>query len=406
MAHEIRRVPQAAERWRRCCALLLAVGLGLGGALFVGSAQAKRRPSPHAASAPAPSAEPSPRAARASAPSVEPSSRGGLVDLHVDLSYQHNYRSRPFEEGSGQFGASHLLSAGVRGVVLPLFVPASVSKTGPTLAELERSYENVMDRLSKSTVYLLPGTPKQPGRVQTWLAFEGAAPVATDLDLIPQWVKRGVRVFGLVHTSDNSLAASATGTSQAGLTDLGKQFVERVHQSGGIIDVSHASRRAALEVAKIAARDGVPAIATHSNAYALASHPRNLTDEAITALAQTGGIIGVNFHSPFLRRQGRASIADVVAHILHLRRRVGVSHVAIGSDFEGGIVPARGLETVDKLGDLVAELHRAGLSAEELDAVLGGNALRVLGSPGFSPASEDGRRGASVEVPANGIPVP
>ena len=103
-----------------------------------------------------------------------------------------------------------------------------------------------------------------------------------------------------------------------------------------------------------------------------------LTDAQIRAVAQTGGVVGVNFHSPFLAVRRRATLADVVKHILHIRRLVGIDHVAIGSDYEGGIRPARGLESVRGLGSLAGALAAAGLSPEEVKKVFGLNALRLL----------------------------
>jgi membrane dipeptidase len=324
-----------------------------------------------------------------------------FVDLHVDLSYQLNYCDKLFEEGTGQFAERHLVESGVAGVVLPLFVPANVSKHGATREALEQSYERVLLRLRQSKVFLLPGVDAEPGRVRTWLAFEGAAPIAEDFEQIPIWVQRGLRVFGLVHVKNNSLAASATDPHgrALGLTRLGEAFVTRVHREGGLIDVSHASNRTVLEVAALARRDGVAVLATHSNARAVHPHPRNLSDEALDAIASTGGLVGINFHSPFLRAKGRATVADVVAHLRYVVNRIGVEHVAFGSDFEGGIVPARGLESVERVQALVAAMREAGFAADAIGAIFGGNALRVLASRPFPSEAVDAKKGVPKASP-------
>ncbi|MGC4068171.1 MAG: membrane dipeptidase [Polyangiaceae bacterium] len=324
-----------------------------------------------------------------------------FVDLHVDLSYQFNYCDKSFEEGTGQFAVRNLVGAGVAGVVLPLFVPATVSKHGATREALEQSYEHVLARLRQSDVFLLPGANAEAGRVRTWLAFEGSAPVAEDLEQIPIWVARGLRVFGLVHVKNNSLAASATDPHgrSLGLTRLGKDFVTRVHREGGLIDVSHASNRTVLDVATLARRDGVAMLATHSNARAVHLHPRNLSDEALDAIASTGGIVGINFHSPFLRAKGRASIADVIEHIRYVAARIGVEHVALGSDFEGGIVPAQGLESVERVHALALAMREAGFGADAISAIFGGNALRVLASKRFPSGSGDAKKGVPKASP-------
>jgi membrane dipeptidase len=305
------------------------------------------------------------------------------VDLHVDLAYQHGYHERPFERGSGQFPESLLGAGGVSRVILPLFIPKTVSKEGPRLQDLSSLYQEVMVRLTASQTYLLPGQAKKDGRVATWLAIEGSGMLVDQPELVKLWAERGVRLFGLVHADDNVLSSSATGRTRntAGLTEAGERFVRAVYDAGALIDVSHASDRAALETIALAKAAGRPVIASHSNARALLAHPRNLPDTILDGIAETGGLIGINFHSPFLRRGGRATTADVVRHIRYVADRVGASHVAIGSDFEGGIVPAVGLEHVDRVQSLGPALRAAGFSDAEIAGILGANAERVLSLP-------------------------
>lgn len=303
-----------------------------------------------------------------------------VVDLHVDLSYRVGYGHGTLEGGSGQYPASALLRAGVAGVVLPLFVPKSVSPTGPRVEDLEASFARLLSLLPNVPPYAAPGCSAPPGTVRTWLSFEGAAPLADDPEAVKRWVARGARLFGLVHTSDNALATSSGPGSNArvGLTDAGRAMVHRVHAAGGVVDVSHASDAATAEILRLAAEDGVPVVASHSNARAVTNHPRNLTDAQLRAIASSGGVVGVNLHSRFLREHGRASLADVVRHVLHLVRVAGVDHVAIGSDFEGDIRPPRDLPDVSGFPRLAAELARAGLSQGAVEAVFGTNALRIL----------------------------
>jgi membrane dipeptidase len=223
--------------------------------------------------------------------------------------------------------------------------------------------------------------------VRTWFAFEGAAPLAADPGAVEGWVGRGVRIFGLVHTYDNALATSsgAGGDGTRGLTDAGREVVRRVHARGGILDVSHASDAATDEMIALAKKARVPIVATHSNARSLAPHPRNLTDEQIRRIADTGGVVGVNFHSRFLVARGRARLADVVAHVRHIAAVAGVDHVAIGSDFEGDILPPPELRDVGGFPRLAKALAGSGMSAADIAKVFGGNAERVLCS-GDAPA--------------------
>jgi membrane dipeptidase len=306
-----------------------------------------------------------------------------VVDLHVDLPYQANYRGQRFAVGSGQYVASRLVRAGVVGVVLPLYVPHDVSPVGPRLSDLEWSYARLFAHLCQTRPLGLPGCRAAAGRVQTWLAFEGAGPLAAQPDLLTWWVARGIRLVGLVHSRDNELATSAGMQPTArrvthGLSPEGREVVRRAHALGVLVDVSHASDLAADEVLRMAAAQGAPAVASHSNARAVYSHSRNLTDAQIRAVAATGGVVGVNFHSAYLGPGPRARLRDVVRHVLHIHRLVGIDHVAIGSDFEGGIRPPPELQDVTGYARLAAALRKAGLSRAQVQRVFSGNALRLL----------------------------
>ena len=305
-----------------------------------------------------------------------------VVDLHVDLSYQVCYRGRDIRRGSGQLLAAQLEPSGYVGVVLPLYIPHDVAPQGPRREDLEESYRRLLALLPQP--YARPGTEPGVRPVRTWLSFEGMAPLAgASAADIAAWVARGVRIFGLVHVHDNVLATSA-GSGPAirrpefGLTQEGRRIVALVHRVGGIVDVSHLSDPGTDEVIAMARAACVPVVATHSNARALAPHARNLTDAQLRGIAATGGVIGVNFHGPFLVQGRRATIDDVVRHVAYIARVAGVDHVAVGSDFEGGIAAPQGLEDVRGLPRLAARLRAAGLSAKDVDSVLSGNALRIL----------------------------
>jgi len=302
-----------------------------------------------------------------------------VVDLHVDLPYQLGFHGKPLREGTGQASLAGLRAGGVTGVVLPLFVPREVSATGPRKSDLEDQYLRVLAELFKGDGLALPGCGEASG-VHTWLSFEGAGPLADAPESLDAWVARGVRIVGLVHTEHNALASSSGDVHAVdyGLTEAGKQLVRRAHALGVAVDVSHASDRAVRDVLVLARETGGVAIATHSNARALCDHPRNLTDEQLRGIAATGGVVGLNFHSPFVVRGKPATLADVVRQALHLVRVAGVEHVALGADFEGGIRPARGLEDASHFPDLARALRSAGLSEAAVRKVFSENALRVL----------------------------
>ncbi|HET7544682.1 MAG TPA: membrane dipeptidase [Polyangiaceae bacterium] len=305
-----------------------------------------------------------------------------VVDLHVDLSYQFNFKAQDFAASSGQFSIEAMLRGGVSGVVLPLFVPRDASPTGPRLADLERSYQRVSQALAHTQPFASPAPTcaAEPGTVRTFYAFEGAGPLADDPDSLRLWQERGLRIVGLVHTQANELASSSGDAPQKpfGLTERGRVLVRRAFGLGLVVDVSHASDRAVTDILSLANEVAGVVIATHSNARALADHPRNLNDAQLRAIAATGGVIGVNFHGPFLARGRQAHLSDVVKHVQHLRQVAGIEHVAIGSDFEGDIRPPEELRDASRFPALAAALARAGFSAGEVRQIFGGNALRVL----------------------------
>jgi membrane dipeptidase len=303
-----------------------------------------------------------------------------VVDLHVDLSYQYNFEGKAFASANGQFSTRALSRGGVSGVVLPLFVPRDASPDGPRLVDLERSYTRVSQALLHTAPFAAAGCTAKAGAVRTFFAFEGAGPLANEPESLALWKERGLRIVGLVHTYANELASSS-GDPQPkpfGLTERGRSFVRRAFQLGLLVDVSHASDRAVGDVLALAAEAHGVVIASHSNARALADHPRNLTDEQLRGIAATGGVIGVNFHGPFLVRGRRAKLSDVVAQVRHLTQVAGLDHVAIGSDFEGDIRPPTELADASRFPRLSDALARAGFDEEAVRKIFADNALRVL----------------------------
>ncbi len=313
-----------------------------------------------------------------------------VIDLHVDISYRSLFQGAQFSRGSGEFTADSLIASGVRGVVLPLFVPEDAAPQGRTRAQLERSYNHVFRSILSTKPYSLPGcgVSSAGGKrraLSTWLAFEGSAPIGASDYQIRKWVLRGVRSFGLVHSIDNEFSTSSGRSwkrrkTSTGLSTAGRKFMKQVFSMGALIDVSHASDLATNEAIDLALSSRKPVIATHSNARALAPHPRNLTDEQIRGIAQSGGVIGVNFHQAFLarRRWQAAGLHDVVKQMLYLRKLGGIKVVALGSDFEGGITPVPELKDASRYQRLAQELRKSGWSSAEVQLAFSGNARRVL----------------------------
>jgi membrane dipeptidase len=216
------------------------------------------------------------------------------------------------------------------------------------------------------------------------LHIEGAEAIDPDFELLDVLHEAGLRSLGPVWSRPNAfghgvpfLCPSSPDTGP-GLTALGKELVSACNRLKILIDLSHLNEKGFWDVAETS---NAPLVATHSNAHALSPHSRNLTDEQLAAIRATGGMVGVNFATSFLRADGRADgdtpAELVIDHLEYMLERVGEDGVGFGSDFDGARVPA-GIGNAAGLQHLV-EIMRARDYGERLIAkVCSGNWLRVL----------------------------
>lgn len=207
------------------------------------------------------------------------------------------------------------------------------------------------------------------------LALEGADMLAGDPDGIFRLYDKGVRLMTLTWNNSNPFAGGI-GENTAGLTLLGRQLVVNCHKLGIVMDVSHLSEKSFWDLAEVSP---CPIIASHSNARALCSNKRNLSDDQIKAIAHLGGTVGINLYPPFLSDSGTACLDDVIRHIEYMAALVGTEHISIGTDFDGvdNNLP-RGITSPVDLPKIAAELCRLGYSADAIDAICYGNAARVF----------------------------
>jgi len=220
---------------------------------------------------------------------------------------------------------------------------------------------------------------KAADKVAFLLSIEGGEAVEGSLALLRGFYKLGVRAMGLTWNQRNDIADGVGERSGgSGLTDFGVSVVKEMERLGMLVDVSHLSDASFWSLDKVAER---PYIASHSNARALTSHRRNLTDQQIEALAKKGGVIGVVFAPGFVDdNPDNVSLARLCDHIDHIKSIGGIDCVALGSDFDG-YTPVPGkpvvMKDVSELPALTAELLSRGYTEEEVKKVLGGNWLRV-----------------------------
>jgi membrane dipeptidase len=222
------------------------------------------------------------------------------------------------------------------------------------------------------------------GRVTAILHLEGADPLAPDLSDLDDWYERGLRSVGIVWSRANAFgwgvpfAFPSSPDTGPGLTEAGRQLVRACNERGILVDCSHLNRRGFFDVAAISQ---APLVATHSNAHALCAASRNLDDEQLDAIRDSGGVAGINFAVTFLREDGRLDadtpLDDVCRHAEYLAERMGIDHVAFGSDFEGAEVPAAVADATG-YGRILAALRDRGWGDAELAKLTHENWLRVL----------------------------
>ncbi|CZT23689.1 related to renal dipeptidase [Ramularia collo-cygni] len=215
--------------------------------------------------------------------------------------------------------------------------------------------------------------------ISSLIGIEGLHQIANSASALRLFHNMGARYVTLTHSCHNAYADSCSPEKplHGGLSSLGKEAVHEMNRLGLMVDLSHtsvATQRDAFETSQ------APVIYTHSAAYALCNHERNVGDEELLSIQQTGGIVMVNFFPGFVACSPNATLHDVADHIVYMGEFIGYRHVGIGADFDGmGFDNGPdGLEHVGKYPDLLEELLRRGVSVEDVSGVAGANILRVL----------------------------
>jgi membrane dipeptidase len=218
------------------------------------------------------------------------------------------------------------------------------------------------------------------------LHLEGAEAIDPELEALELWHAAGLRSLGPVWSRSNAFGhgvpfiSPSTPDTGPGLTEAGRALVRRCSELGILVDVSHLNEAGFWDVAELEAG---PIVATHSAAHALCPASRNLTDRQLDAVGASGGLVGIVFACAFLRRDF-ADDADtplelIAEHARYVADRIGVEHVALGSDYDGATIPD-GLGDVAGTPHLLDALRSAGFGPAELERIGWGNWRRVLGA--------------------------
>lgn len=261
---------------------------------------------------------------------------------------------------------------------------------------------------------------KKEGKIAAFIGVENGYPIGRDISRVKQYYDLGARYITLAHTKNNDICDSSTdpkGPENNGLSEFGKEVVKEMNRLGMMVDVSHISDKSFYDVLKISV---APVIASHSSCRALCESPRNLDDNMLQALKQNGGVIQICILSDYLKvpeknpemeaklaelkqKYGEyaslpedkkklmraeyndihnkyaklATVKDAVDHIDHVVQVIGIDHVGIGTDFDGG-GGIDGCRTVAEMKNITIELLRRGYSKKDIEKIWGGNVMRVL----------------------------
>ena len=233
------------------------------------------------------------------------------------------------------------------------------------LIRLATNYEDVMNNYDSA---LMSGI----------LTVEEGGIIDGKMERLEELYREGVRLITLTWNFENCFGYPNSDDPELmkkGLKPFGIEAVERMNELGIIVDVSHLSDGGFWDVIKYGKK---PAIASHSNARRECGHRRNLTDEMIRALAEKGGISGLNFYPAFLTETGSANIDDLVRHIVHMYHMGGEEFVAIGTDFDGFEGAVDGLEHMGKMPEFYEALRKRRFTDSQIEKFCYKNALRVI----------------------------
>ena len=315
-----------------------------------------------------------------------------VIDGHNDLVLKR-WRGEP----ANHIDLETAAETGFAGGFFALYVPSPYNGDPPATpyamplaepidaGEAKRITEELFDTLCSLPVRRAESVDDfRPGEITAIVHMEGAEAISDDLSNLEDWYRRGLRSIGLVWSRPNAFASGVpfefpgSPDTGPGLTDAGRALVRACNELGILVDVSHLNERGFWDVVEVSDQ---PVVATHSNAHALCASTRNLTDAQLDAVRDSGGVVGVNFAVTFLREDGMNSfeetgLDEIVRHVDYLADRMGIDHVAFGSDFDGAVVPAElgGVSGLPRLVDALSGRY----APDEVDRITHGNWLRVL----------------------------
>ena len=304
-----------------------------------------------------------------------------IFDAHVDTLSRLHRSGEELETKSGHISLDWLLEGHISAQVFAVFVDPAFYQ-GMALhqgLEMIDIFWNTIEQYPNYLGFAGSGRQieelRQQNKIACLLSIEGGEVLEGKLGHLRNLYRLGVRIVTLTWNYRNAIASGQMERNDCGgLSSFGREVVGEMNRLGMMIDVSHLNERSFWDVLETTS---APVIASHSNARALCDHRRNLTDDQIKAIADLGGVIGVNFCTGFLSKDSQASVHDVVDQIMYLVNVGGSQCVGLGSDFDGIDKTPLGLENCSQTHVLWDKLKKERLSDDVIEKVMGYNFLRV-----------------------------
>ncbi len=209
------------------------------------------------------------------------------------------------------------------------------------------------------------------------LTIENGRAIENDLKNVDYLYDKGIRIMSINWNEDNLLGCGALTKNDTGLTEFGKQYINKLNEKNIIVDISHSSQKTFWDTVKVSEK---PVVATHSCCMSLCNHPRNLNDEQIKQIAKMNGVIGICYSSAFLSENEKADSKKIAQHIAYIANLVGIDYVGLGSDFDGleeKHLP-EDIKGIKDIGKLKEELRNVGFTKKEIEKIWDENWVRVL----------------------------
>ncbi|MCB1644185.1 MAG: dipeptidase [Pseudomonadales bacterium] len=351
-----------------------------------------------------------------------------LVDTHIDVPFRVYRNPQNVAEATegGEFDYPRAVAGGLNVPFMSIYIPASVDEEGGAKALADELIDMVRGivtdnpdkfALANSTAEVM--TNFSGGKISMAMGMENGGPIEGDLSNVQYFYDRGIRYITLTHSKSNHISDSSYDDNKrwGGLSEFGFEVVREMNRVGIMVDVSHVSDEAFYDVMETTA---VPVVATHSSArHFTPGFERNMDDDMLRKMAANGGVVQLNIGSGFISQASRDSAAarsaalkayveaegiepdteaykaardkvyaehpyvyatmdDVLDHIDHIVNVAGISHVGIGSDFDGvGDTLPVGFKDVSEYPAFVDGLIARGYSEQDIEKILGGNLMRV-----------------------------